>query len=237
MIATGFAGRRLVDVDRLKAAAVVVGVEQRQLLTAVNSVLGVVDVEHNTTRHLFEAVAEHLDHRRHHALERGRAGQIFQPTDGRLRAQIGAALGQPPDRHLEGRIGAQGIAVIAVGIARRDQQGAVSDHLGQRMPHPFRRARVLDAIGQPLGEPKPLLDCRQQQYPGVRGHQAAIKRQVHRLARDRWQTGQNPRTFVHGGRELRCLRMIRSEKPNHTRIQRLMSLPPALSRHSVNFPG
>jgi len=36
---------------------------------------------------------------------------------------------------------------------------------------------------------KPLLDRRQQQYPGVRGHQAAIKRHVHRLARDRWQTG------------------------------------------------
>jgi hypothetical protein len=71
------------------------------------------------------------------------------------------------------------------------------------MPHPFRRARVRDAIGQPLGDPKPLLDCRQQQYPGIRGHQAAIKRQVHRLTRDRWQTGQNPRTFVHGGRELR----------------------------------
>ena len=169
------AGRRLVDVDRLEAAAVVIGVEQRQLLTAVNPVLGVVDVEHDATRHLFEAVAEHLDHRRHHALERGRAGQVFQPADGRLRAQIGAALGQPPDRHLEGRIGAQRIAVVAVGIARRDQQGAVSDHLGQRMPHPFRRARVLDAIGQPLGDPKPLLDRRQQQYPGVRGHQAAIK--------------------------------------------------------------
>ena len=167
--------RRLVDVDRLEAAAVVVGVEQRQLLAAVNPVLGVVDVEHDAARHLLEAVAEHLDHRRHHPLERGRAGQVLQPADGRLRAQIGAALGQPPDRHLEGRIGAQRIAVVAVGIARRDQQGAVSDHLGQRMPHPFRRTRVLDAIGQPLGDPEPLLDRRQQQYPGVRGQQAAVE--------------------------------------------------------------
>jgi hypothetical protein len=71
------------------------------------------------------------------------------------------------------------------------------------VPYPFRRARVLDAIGQPLGDPQPLLDRRQQQYPGVRGHQAAIEGQVHRLTRDRWQTRQNPRTFVHGGRELR----------------------------------
>ena len=223
------AGRRLVDVDRQKAAAVVIGVEQRQLLAAVNPVLGVVDVEQDAARHLLEAVAEHLDHRRHHALERGRAGQVFQPADGRLRAQIGAALGQPPDRHLEGRIGAQRVAVVAVGIARRDQQGAVADHLGKRMPHPVRRARVLDAIGQPLGDPKPLLDRRQQQYPGIRGQQAAIESdKCTGLPATGWQTRQNPRTFVHGGRELRCLRMIRLQQPNHTRIQRLMSLPPAL---------
>jgi hypothetical protein len=87
------------------------------------------------------------------------------------------------------------------------------------MPHPFRRARVLNAIGQALGDAKPLRGGRQQQIsrrPRSSGHPAAIKRQVHRLAHDRWQTRQNPRTFVHGGRELRCLRLIRSEKPNHT---------------------
>jgi hypothetical protein len=77
------------------------------------------------------------------------------------------------------------------------------------LPHPFRRARVLDAIGQALGDAKPLLDRRQQQYSGFRGHQAAIKPHMHRLARDRWQTGQNPRTFVDAGRELRWLRLIR----------------------------
>src|SRR5215211_7102426 len=58
------AGARLINVDRLEAAAVVVGVEQRQLLAAVNPVLGVVDVEHDAPGDLFEAVAEHLDHRR-----------------------------------------------------------------------------------------------------------------------------------------------------------------------------
>ena len=86
--------------DRLKAAAVVIGVEQRQLLAAVDPVLGVVDVEHDATRHLLETVAEQLDHRRHHAFERNRTWQVFQSTDGRLGAQIGAALGQPADCHL-----------------------------------------------------------------------------------------------------------------------------------------
>jgi len=82
---------------------------------------------------------------------------------------------------------------------------------------------VLDAIRQALDDPEPLLDCRQQ-YPGVRGHPAAVESDMHRLTRDRWQTRQNPRTFVHGGRELGWPRLIRLEQPNHTRIQQFMSL-------------
>jgi hypothetical protein len=73
-------------VDRQETAAVVVGVEQRELLTAVNPVLSVVDIKQDASRHRLEAVAEQLDHRRHHAFERGRAGQILQPADRRLRA-------------------------------------------------------------------------------------------------------------------------------------------------------
>ena len=86
------AGRRLVNVDRQKAAAAVMGVEQRELLAAVNPILGVVDIQHNAPRHLVKAIAEQIDHRRHHAFERGRAGQVFEPADGRLRAQIGTAF-------------------------------------------------------------------------------------------------------------------------------------------------
>ena len=145
--------------------------------------------------------------------------------------------GKPPDRHLEGRVGAQRVAIIAVGIARRDQQGAEADHLGERMPHPLRRTRVFDTRRQSVGDSYPLLDRREQQYPSVRCHLAAVEGQVHRLSRDRWQTRQNPRTFVHGGRELRCLRLIRSEKPNHTRIQRLLPLPPPSSHSPVNYCG
>jgi hypothetical protein len=68
------AARRLVNIDRQEAAAVEMGAEQRELLAAVNPALGVVDVEHDAPRHLFEAAAEHPNHRRRHALERGRAG-------------------------------------------------------------------------------------------------------------------------------------------------------------------
>ncbi len=233
----GLAGRRLIDVDRQKTAAVVMRVPQRELLAAVNPVLGLVDVEQDAPGHLIETVAEHLDHRRHHALERGRAGQVFQSADARLRAQVITALGQAADRHLEGRVGAQRVAVVAVGIARRDQQRPITDHLGNLVHYPFRIARVFDAGGQAFGDLEPLFDRCQQQYPGVGGQPAAVKSGMHRLARDRWQTRKNPRTLVHGGRELRCLRLIRLQQPNHTRNQRFISLPPAPSRHLMNYSG
>jgi hypothetical protein len=220
------AGRGFIDVDGLEAAAVMMRVEHGKLLLAVGPVLGVVDVEHDAPGHLFEAVAEQLDHRRHHALERDRTGQVLKPRHGRLGTQIGPRLRQPADRHLEGWIGFQPITVIAVGIARRDQQGAVADHFGERMPHPFRRARVFDTRRRPVGNPHPLLDRREQQYPSLRGHLAAVESRVHRLAR-----------FVHGGRELRSLPLIRSEKPNHTRIRWLMSFPPAPLPDLANYPG
>jgi hypothetical protein len=170
--------------DRQKAALVMVGVEQRELLPAVRRIAGVVDVEHDPLRHLLEAVAEQLDHGGHHARERGDAGQVLQPAHSRLGAQVRPALRQPPDRHLEGRVDAQRLAVVRVGIAGRDQQHPKADHLDQRVAHPFRRARIGQAMRQALGEPEPALDLGQQQHPGIRGQSATIEGDVHRLALD-----------------------------------------------------
>jgi hypothetical protein len=49
---------RLVDVNWQEAAAIVMGVEQRELLAAVNPILGIVDIEHDPLRQLSEAVAD-----------------------------------------------------------------------------------------------------------------------------------------------------------------------------------
>jgi hypothetical protein len=179
------AARGLVDMDRQEAVPVMVGVEQRQLLLAVHPVLGVVDVEHDPPGHLLEAVAEQLDHGRHHALQRRRPGQVLQPAHGRLRAQIRPGLRQPTDRQLERRVGAQELAVVAVRIAGRDHQRAKADHLGQAVAHPLGRSWVLDAACQAPGEPEPPLDLRQQQHAGVRGQPAAVEPDVHGLAANR----------------------------------------------------
>ena len=171
--------------DRQEAAAVVVRMEQRQLLPAVHPVLGIVDVEHDAARHLTEAVTEQLDHRRHHPLERRGAGQVLEAAHRRLRAQIGAALGQPADRHLEGRVGAQRVAVVGIRIAGGDHQRSKADHLGQPMPHPLRRPWVRNAASQALGDAEPALDLRQHQHAGVGGQPATVERDLHRLARNR----------------------------------------------------
>ena len=180
------AGGGLVDVDRQEAAAVVVGMEQRQLLAAVDAILGVVDVEHDAARHLGEAVAEQLDHRRHHPLERG-GGRAGSPAG----TWSAASTDRPP------LSGSRPTAILKAGSARRasqslasaiaggDQQRAEADHLGEAVADPLGRARVLDAARQPLGEAEPPLDLGQHQHPGVRGQPAAVEGDVHRLAADR----------------------------------------------------
>jgi hypothetical protein len=179
------ARHRLVDVDRHETAAVVMRVEQRELLPAIGAILGVIDVEHDAPRHRLEAVAEQFDHRRHHPLERGRAGQVFEPADGRLRAQIRSGLRQATDRHLEGRVLAQRVAVIGIGIACRDRQRAETDHLGDLVDDLVRRAGIFDASRQSLGDLEPALDLGQQHNAAIRGQPAAIETGDNRLAADR----------------------------------------------------
>ncbi len=61
---------RLEDVDGLEAVFIVMGVEQRQLLAAVDGITGIVDVEDDTVGNTVEAFAEQIDHRQSHARQR-----------------------------------------------------------------------------------------------------------------------------------------------------------------------
>ena len=178
------AGRCLVDVDREEAVAVVVGIEQGQLLAAVHPIKGVIDVEQDAPRDLREAVAEQLDHRIHHADERCLRRQVLQPRHGRLRAEFGARLGQVAHRHLESGIIPQGVAVVGIRVTGGDQQSPVADHLGKAMPHPPWRPWIGDAASQPLGDTEPPLDLGQHQHAGIRGQPPAVEGDMHRLAGD-----------------------------------------------------
>ena len=113
------------------------------------------------------------------------AGQVLQPADGRLRAQLGTALGQPADRHLERRVRAQGVAVVGVRVAGSDHQGPETDHLGEAVPDPIRITRVGQTLRQALGDAQTALDLGQHQDAGIRGQPATIESHVNRLARNR----------------------------------------------------
>ena len=107
----------MVDVHRQKAARGVMGVEQRQLLVAVNPVAGVVDVERDRRRRGREGAVEQIDQggrQAHHLDPRGR---VLQPAHSRLGTEIAATLRHPADRRLEQRIGAQRVAVVGISAA------------------------------------------------------------------------------------------------------------------------
>jgi hypothetical protein len=110
---------------------------------------------------------------------------VLEPAHGRLRAQVRRALGQPADGHLEGRVGAQGIAVVGILVAGRDQQGAEADHLGEPVLDPLGRPWILKTARQARGDPKATLDLGQHQHASIGGQPAGVEAEVHRLAGDR----------------------------------------------------
>ena len=89
-----------------------------------------------------------------------RSGQVFQPRDGRLRAQI-LARGQTIERQFEHPVAAQRVGVVAVLIAGSDHQHAKPDDFGQAMRDLLRRPRVLEIPGQPVGQSQPGFDLAQ----------------------------------------------------------------------------
>ena len=170
--------------DRLKAVFVVMRIEQPQLLAAMNRVERVVDVEHDPLGNLPEGLAIKIDHGAAHAQQGARVGQILQPRDRRLRTQL-AIRWRQIERHLEHRIGAQGIGVVAVFVARRDHQQPKADDVGEAVGDRLGRARVHDAGGQAIGDAKALLDLAQNQNAAVRRQQTAVEFGDDRLAGDR----------------------------------------------------
>jgi hypothetical protein len=153
--------------DRLEAVFVIMGVEQAQLLAAVYGVEGVVDVENDPLRHLPEGGAVEVDHGPPHRHQLAHARQVLQPADRRLRTQR-AIRWRQFERHLEHRIGAQGIGVVAVLIARRDHQQPEANDVSEAMRDLTGRPRVHHTGGYAIGDAKPLVDLAQNHNAAVR---------------------------------------------------------------------
>lgn len=150
------------------------GVEQAQLLAAVDGVERVVDVERDPLRHLPERGAVEVDHGAPHAQQRARVRQVLQARDRGLRAEV-ALRGQTIQGHLEHRVTAQAVGVVAVLVSRSDRQQAEADDVGERVHGAQRIARVGEAGGQPVRHRQTPFHLAQRQQPAVRGQPPAIE--------------------------------------------------------------
>jgi hypothetical protein len=132
--------------DGLKSVFVVMGVEQPHLLTAMDRVERVVDVEGDPFGNRGKGLAIEIDHGAADAQQGASVRQILQPRDRRLRAQF-AIRRRQIERHLEHRIAPQAIGVDAVLIARGDHQQPKADDVGKAVGDLIRRAPVHHAGG------------------------------------------------------------------------------------------
>ena len=170
--------------DGLKSVFVVVGVEQPQLLAAVDRIERVVDVERDPFGNRRKGLAIEIHHRATHPHQGANIGQIFQPRDRRLRTEFPIRRRQI-ERHLEHRIAPQAIGIVAVLIARGDHQQPKADDVGKAVGDLIGRAPVHHTGGEPLGDAKALVDLAQRQNAAIRRQQAAVKLDLDALARNR----------------------------------------------------
>ena len=165
----------VVDVDRQKTALVIMGVEQRKLLMAVNDIAGVVDVERDRCRRRLVGGNPLIDEGVGQPDDVFELRRILQPRQCRLRTQVRVGVGQPPAGQFERRVAAQEIQIVGVLIAAGDGVDAGADHVGARMADACRIAVIWKAARQPVGESKALLGHRQQHDAAVRREPAAVE--------------------------------------------------------------
>ena len=157
------------DVERQVAVAVVVAVEEAAFLTAVQRVVGGVQVEDQPLRRLPVGVEEEIDEEpldrlrlmTDAAVAMGACGRVLQPVQRRLAGKRRTARApglQTPQHHTQNRIVAQRVVVDQVLVAQRDPEHPLA-HQGCDVVHHTRgRASVQEAGGEavhPAQSPDP----------------------------------------------------------------------------------
>jgi hypothetical protein len=159
----------IVDMNRQKAALVVMGVPLRPLLVAMHDVDRVVDVQHHRLRWLRIALAPDVDERVSKTDDLPQCRCVLPARDGRLRAQVPAGVGQASARQLEGRVPAQPVEVVAIRVAAPDRQHAGAQHIGDCVPDVRGIARVGNKSRECLSNSAPAIGKCQQHHAAVRG--------------------------------------------------------------------
>jgi hypothetical protein len=187
-------------VDGQEAALVVMGVEQGELLGAVNHVHRVVDVEGHRLGRPLVALAPGVDHGVGQADDGLHIRRVLPARHGGLRAEILAAVGQAPTGQLERRVATQTIEIVGVLVAAGDGQHPRPQDRGHRVGDKSRIAPVGEQSSDPIDDADPAVGQGQQRHPAIGGDAPAVEGRAHLLARHAWQIEQKTAIVVHGGR-------------------------------------
>ncbi|BCG75843.1 hypothetical protein MesoLj113a_70010 [Mesorhizobium sp. 113-1-2] len=163
------------------------GVEERELLMAVNDIHSVVDVERHAFGRRGIARQPQIDQHPAEPDDGAQVWQVLQARAGRLRAQINPAVGQPPAGELEGRVGAQPIEIVGILVAACDRKDAGAQNVGHGVRHPLWVARIVDRSRQPVGQLQASLGRGQKHDATIRGDASAVKRSCDLLAPNGWK--------------------------------------------------
>ena len=178
----------------------------------MRSIEGVVDVKDIAVgrRHVRrELIDQSLGNTRRICLRR----RILEAADGRLRGKRGASLRAAADGHLQRRIIAQPVEIVAVLVTAGDGQNARADEFEHGVAHARRVAAIPHGIGQPRAHADLLLGAAQQQQPRIGRLVAAVEIDCEILTRHGWQIEGKRRSVRHGcgARWLNAARRLHTE--------------------------
>ena len=194
---------RVIDVDRQEAAFVIMSVEQRELLMAMDDIAGVVNVERDGCGLARIAIHPCVDQSVGQADHVAQARRILQPRQRRLGTQIPARIRQATAGELERWIGPQMIEVVGVLVAAADREHAGAEHIDKAVHDPRRIAPIREHPGQFVGQTETPLGHRQKHHAPVRGQATAIEGSCDFLGLNGWKREWQNRIIGHGGRGVR----------------------------------
>ncbi|MGY4447782.1 hypothetical protein ACVWZR_002442 [Bradyrhizobium sp. i1.3.1] len=194
---------RVIDVDRQEAAFVIMSVEQRELLMAVDDIAGVVDVERDGCRLARVAIHPCIDQGVGQADHVAQARRILQPRQSRLGTQIPVRVRQPTAGELERRIRPQMIEVIGVLVAAADREHPGAEHMDKAVHDPRRIAPIREHPRQIDRQTETPLGHRQKHHAPIRGQAPAIEGCCDFLGLNGWKRERQNRIISHGRRGVR----------------------------------
>ena len=171
----------------------------RQLLVAVHNVDRVINVQDHGLGRLLVAPAPDIYECVGEADDLPQRRRILRARDGRLRAEVPAGVGQASTRQLEGRVAAEPVEVVAIGIAAANRQHAGAQHIGDRVRDVRRIAPVGNVSGQRGGDFAPAFGKCEQHHAAVGGQPASIKCSCDFLAQNGWRAEGEMVIVDHGG--------------------------------------